>query len=315
MAYSNAYINSQDKAILTSIIYSDIFNFPLTRDELWNFFISNNKITKSDFNISIQRLKGKYISEIDGYFCLKNREQIIKIRNRNAPETDRKLIIAKKAAFYLSHIKSILFIGISGGLAMGDVEKEDDIDFFVITKKNTIFKSRFLILGVLQMLNLRRKRKDTDPSDKICVNFMIDEESISFTGERHDVYTAHEILQIIPLYEAQNVFKKFINSNKWVKNFFPNSNDVRKRPTNKLNQNAILSFIFYTLDAIISEKLCKSLQIPLINKHKKNETVTNHILAFNPNDYRVQTLKKMRLKLQELGLLTKDGIFFILSQN
>lgn len=306
MAYSKTHISPQEKAVLTSIAYSDIFNFPLNRDELWKFLISKDKIPKREFESCIQKLESRYIVEKDGYFSLKGREAIIESRKKNALENDGKLKIAKKAAFYLSHIKSILFIGISGGLAMGDVEGGDDIDFFVITKNNTIFKSRFLVLLILQMLGMRRKREDTNPSDKICINFIIDTEKLYFPKERHDVYTAHEIIQIVPLYEAHSTFHKFKESNKWLNNFFPNSREATEITIPKFKKNIIFSIIFFILNVSLSEKLCRLLQSALINKHLKNEIVTNHVLAFNPNDYRVQTLKKLRLKLHELGLLTKD---------
>lgn len=306
MAYSKTHMSPQEKAVLTSIAYSDIFSFPLNSDELWRFLISKNQITKKDFESGVQRLKSTYILEKDGYFCIKGRERIIDGRKKNILENDRKLKIAGKAAYYLSHVKSILFIGISGGLAMGDVEREDDIDFFIITKSNTIFKSRFLILLILQMLGMRRKRQDTNPADKICVNFIIDTEKLYFPKQRHDVYTAHEIIQIVPLYEAHNTFHKFIESNKWLNEFFPNSREATKRVAHKFNKNIVLSIISSILDVSLPEKICGLLQSALINMHRKNEIVTNHVLAFNPNDYRVQTLDKLRLKLHELGLLTKD---------
>ncbi len=305
MVYSKKYKNPQAEAIITTIIYSDLFNFPLTKAELWKFLISERKINRRDFEIILQELKEKYITEKDGYFSLKKKEKIIERRKENQQEVENKLKIAVKAAYYLSYISSILFIGISGGLAMGDVDKADDIDFFVITKKNSIFKSRFLILCMLQMLNIRRKRQDLNPTDKICVNYMIDSKSLTFYDERRDLYTAHEILQIVPLYDKKDTFQKFVMSNEWVSNFFPNAKDVGKKAKLEQKKSFILTFIFYILNTVLSEGLCRHLQMILINKHKKNEIVTNHVLAFNPNDYRVRTLRELRLRLHELGLLTK----------
>ncbi|HUQ85735.1 MAG TPA: hypothetical protein VM077_05400 [Candidatus Limnocylindrales bacterium] len=305
MAYNNAHFSPHEEAILTSIIYSDIFDFPLTRDELWKFLITEKKITKNNFEKALEDLKEKYIYEKDGYFSLKTNRKIIERRKRNSEEVSKKLEIAERAAFYISHIPSVLFVGISGGLAMGDVEEDDDIDFFIITKRNTIFKSRLLILFVLQLLNLRRKRQEIDSKDKVCVNYLIDELNISFSKAKHDVYTAHEILQIKPLHNVDEIYQIFLTVNKWIKNYLPNAGGSFEKITIHTKKFIHIKLFFYIIDKMLSEKLCRFIQILLINKHIKNEIVTNHVLAFNPNDYRVQTLTKLRLKMRELGLLTK----------
>ncbi|HVF69178.1 MAG TPA: hypothetical protein VNA13_01290 [Xanthomonadales bacterium] len=333
MAYSKPSTNPHEQAILTSIIYSDIFNFPLTKSELWKFLISEKKISRISFEKTLKKLSttnrhsGKRetsasripndrsqsdpgqarmtnkISHKDTYYCLAGQEKIIDGRRKNKAEAVRKLKIAQKATLYLSHIPSILFIGISGGLAMGDVEPTDDIDIFVITKKNTIFKSRLLILFLLQLLNLRRRRNDANPTDKICVNYLIDEESLSFSKKKHDVYTAHEILQIKPLYDVKSTFGSFLESNKWINSFFPNAKKTEGKNI-QINKIFTLKLSLHILNIIIPEKLGRFVQMIFINKHRKSEIVTNHVLAFHPNDYRVQTLDKLRLKLHELGLLT-----------
>jgi hypothetical protein len=106
---------------------------------------------------------------------------------------------------------------------LGDADKEDDIDFFIITKKDTLFKTRLLVLLALQLLGLRRKRLEKNPADKICVNFLIDETKLSFSKDKRDIYTAHEILQIKPLFFRDNIYSRFLKANTWVYNFLPNA--------------------------------------------------------------------------------------------
>src|SRR3989344_5162093 len=125
-------------AILKSLAYSDIFDFPLTKEELWKFLISDKLIQKRLFEESLGKLIGKQVSNKNGYLFLSNREKIADRRKANVQEVEKKLQIAKKAASYLSYIPSILFIGLSGGLAMSDAEPSDDIDFFIITKKQKL---------------------------------------------------------------------------------------------------------------------------------------------------------------------------------
>src|SRR5438067_429922 len=108
-----------EHAILTTLLYSDIFNFPLTKDELWQLLISKRKIERSSFEKALQCHceERTHLSYQDGYYCLSGRERIIRNRIENLPQVQKKLQIAKRAAFHLSYIPTIYFIGISGGLA------------------------------------------------------------------------------------------------------------------------------------------------------------------------------------------------------
>jgi hypothetical protein len=47
------------------------------------------------------------------------------------------------------------------------------------------------------------------------------------------------------------------------------------------------------------------LQMRWMHQHQTNETISKHVLAFHPVDYRTKTLKHLRLKMHQLGLLTK----------
>lgn len=306
-------LSESEKAILKTLAYSDIFNFPLTKDEIWKFLISDKKVSRTSFekalnllsrsNNSARRVTG--ICLVDNYFCLDGQEATVVERVANAEYVEKKLKIAAKAAGYLSCIPSILFIGISGGLAMGDANKGDDIDFFVITKKNTIFKTRLFILCMLQLLGFRRKRLEKNPTNKICVNFLIDEKKLYFPPDKHDVYIAHEIVQIKPLFERDNTFSKFLKVNEWIRNFLPNSIGIKSEINQRVKINKILQFICSMIDFLSVEGVWRYIQIAYMKNHMREEVVTKHTMAFNPNDYRVYTLRKLRLKLRELGLLTK----------
>lgn len=298
-----------EQAVLKTLLYSDIFDFPLSRNELWEFLVTRKNIGKELFTQILDNLTASgQIFHMNGYFCIAGRKKIIDKRQENLPEVEKKLGIARKAAYYLSYIPTIKFIGISGGLAMYDVDAEDDIDFFIITKRKTLFMTRIWILGFLQFLKLRRVRSDKNPADKICVNYLIDEENLKFKKDKHDIYIAHEIAQVKPLFERENTGKKFFKTNQWIKQFFPNADTlidthILPRKTSASNSFKFLGFIM-NLRPVSS--FLEWLQIRYIKRHQTIEMVSNHAIAFHPYDYRVQTLKELKLRFQQLGLLTKE---------
>ena len=61
------------------------------------------------------------------------------------------------------------------------------------------------------------------------------------------------------------------------------------------------SVIFNTF----TEFLTRFLQMSIMKRHQSIETISKHVLAFHPYDYRLKTLKQMKLKMLQFGLLTK----------
>jgi hypothetical protein len=301
-----------ERSILTTVLYSDIFSFPLTKDELWRFLISRTAIKRLDFDKSLKTMQKDIVSQ-DGFYALKNREAIIRKRIKNLHEVEKKKLLALRAAGKLSIIPSILFIGLSGGLAAGNVTKKDDIDFVIITKKNTLFISRLLIIFLLQFFGVRRSRNQKKTADTICVNLLFDETALDGFANKKDIYTAREIAQMIPLFERGDIYKKFMTSNSWIQSYLPNFfpsrhklSSLRKQRTNFLRVSRFRGKdgdkIFFNP---LTEFFFRFLQTNYMKGHITSEIVTGQVLAFHPNDYRVEILRKLRLKMLEFGLLTK----------
>src|SRR5258706_253206 len=106
MQSNNLILQSDEQAILKTFLYSDIFDFPLTRDELWRFLISDKKMSKESFDTSLQGLSGMIVFK-NGFYSLKGKEHNILKRKKNGKEVHKKMQIARKAAYYLSFIPTV----------------------------------------------------------------------------------------------------------------------------------------------------------------------------------------------------------------
>lgn len=166
------------------------------------------------------------------FFCLIGRKEIVLRRVANSQETPRKLKIARKAAGILSILPTVRLIGISGSLAMENAKKDDDIDLFIITANGTLWITRLLALLVLKFAKLKVRRfGDEGVKDKLCLNLWVDEDNMGFS-QRADIYTAHEVAQTKVLFEREETYRKFIEVNKWVGEFFPNILDSKRSLAN-----------------------------------------------------------------------------------
>lgn len=289
------------KSILQTLVYSDIFDYPLSKDEIWKFWIGK-KVDKKTFDKFLKGNLPKRIVFRNNFYCLFGREKIVQTRLEREKESEKKLGIAKKIIKLLSFIPTIHFIAISGALALKNSHKDDDIDLFVITSKGSLWLSRFIIIVILSLLGYYRRRNESKVSNKICLNMLIDESALSFPKSRQNLYTAHEIVQMMPVFERNNVYNRFISTNKWVGKFLPNA--FVDRGTTQINtRNYAESFISVFLRKVqrfsALEHLAKAVQLLSIRKHQTTETISDNFLAFHPFDYKEKVLSEYKKRLKQ----------------
>ncbi len=211
-----------EKAILKTIIYADVFNFPLKGWEIHKWLIGA-KCSLIQIQQVISRLvkKGK-IQELKGYYFLPGRKALVARRINCFPQSRMLLGRAKLVAIIFKIIPWVKLIGVSGALSMENAGAKDDIDLFVVTAKNRLWTSRLLMLGVLGILRLRRKSSDSkrQAAGKVCLNLILEEDRLE--QKRQDLYTAHEVLQMKLLWQRDNMYEKFLEINAWVFKFLPN---------------------------------------------------------------------------------------------
>lgn len=287
-------MSRRSSLLINTLLYSDVFDYPLRKDEIWKHLISPKKISKNNFTEEL--LKTKSITLRNDFFCILKNEKNIKKRLIREKESLLKIDLAKKIAKKLSIVPWILLIGISGSLALKNAKKEDDIDFFVITSKNSLWKTRFFMILILKALGAHRGKNSKKITNKICLNLIISEDAISFPKERRDLYTAHEIVQIMPILNRDQTFEKFLKANDWVKKYMPNClEDFKKNPRlNSNNKKSKKKQTFKFFDSFF-----KKIQMISIKRSLSTETITDNFLAFHPFDYRNKILAEYYKKIKD----------------
>jgi hypothetical protein len=217
-----------DQACLASIFYHDLFDFPLTSLELikWRGGKYFPKIKKT-FEIEVK----------DGFYFLKGKEKNVPLRIIKKRIARRKNKIAFKAASLLNDVPWIKFVGITGTLAMENAERGADIDLLIITNKGTLWLSRILSFISLSLLGIPLRRAgEKEVEDKICLNMWLEEGNFTWSKKERNVYTAHEICQIVPLINKEKIYQEFLFKNNWIKNFWPNAVRIKKVKLAKRNK-------------------------------------------------------------------------------
>lgn len=212
------------KAILKTLAYADIFDFPLKKDELWLWLIAEDNRQqkgkdKKAFEQALKKLiKAGRCQQDSGFYFLPGRKKIVSLRRKREKASLPKIKKAKKVARILKSIPWIKLIGITGGLARRNSDESDDIDLFFITSKDRLWLSRGFIVFLLSLLGLYRRQGKI--KDMICPNLLVSEQALEM--KPCDLFTAHEAALMKPIFERGETYQKFLVANLWLKKFLPN---------------------------------------------------------------------------------------------
>ncbi len=291
---------SMEKAILKTLIYSDIFDYPLKVYEIHKWLIGK-KIAFQSLEKTLITLseKGK-IGNKKNYFFLKGRESLVKAREQKEKQSKNFFLKAEISVLFLKLIPTLKLVGISGGLALNNADSSDDIDLFLITAKNRLWISRILVIFILDLLRVRRKAKMKGKSvaGKICLNILIEDDKLEQINK--DIFVAHEVLQMKVLWQRSGVYSKFLSDNAWVFEFLPNWIGPSESEGDRLQNAKHFDKGGKKQKSFLLENLAKKFQLRIMQKPQGLERIENGGLYFHPNDVRPQVLKEYRQRLKTM---------------
>ncbi len=218
MIQNNAYeqaiipltISQNAISVLSTLIYFDIFHYPLTATEV---FERSTQYKIENTSIALQELQEhKIVFCINGFYCLHNKEQLVNSRLTANAYAAKSLQKAKLVSKLIKHFPYVRAIMLSGSIAKNYMDEQSDIDYFIITAPNRLWVCRLFFVLVQKVIFLNRYKY-------FCYNYMVDENHITITDK--SFYTAIEASTVLPVYNL-NMYNRFIQENLWMKDYFPN---------------------------------------------------------------------------------------------
>ena len=276
-------VSSLDPGQIASLIYHDLFDFPLNSAELYEWSLKEVDLLRSHQQIKIGK---KW-----GYFFIQNRKQIVAKRLVRKIISEVKTEKAKKYVGVLRFIPTIQMIGITGTLAMKNADENSDIDLMIITKKRRLWFTRAVVLIMAKVFQIPLRRfVEKKQKDRLCLNVWLDESDLSWGKNKRNIFTAHEIAQIRPLVNKDNTYEKFLRKNSWFKNYWPNAvKDIRiieyKNNGGIKIKIFLISKYLNILISLLFESLAFKLQYKYMKEKITKETVTSTRALFHPNDW------------------------------
>jgi acetolactate synthase small subunit len=284
-----------EKAILKTLIYADIFDYPMLSHEIHKWLIGKKATIEQTEKVLKKLVKNKKIVLKQGVYFLRRRHELVKIRQEREKVSQSYYVKAQWIVRLFKIIPWIQLVGISGSLAMRNASKTDDIDLFVISRSNRVWLTRVFTALILELVGERRQREASkkESQSKICLNLLVSEDAL--VQSKQNLYIAHEILQLKVLWERSKTYQKFLEVNEWTTNFLPNwigISAVEKRISPGLRKNWIL------FDYL--EKIVEFLQRRYMGKLSGNEQVGHQLLYFHPEDQGAAILEKYSKRIKKI---------------
>jgi hypothetical protein len=201
------------RAILHTLAYADIFDYPLTVREVHRY-LTGVKASHEEVSQALNdvRLWQGLITRTESCFTCFGREALIKTRTRRKSASKRLWKDAKLYAAILTRLPFVRMVAVTGSLAMNNINEKGDIDYFIVTAPGRLWTCRALVVLIVRIARLF--------GVSLCPNYFIAESALALSD--HSLYAAHELVQMIPL-SGIEIYNEMRRLNPWTDEYLPNA--------------------------------------------------------------------------------------------
>ena len=202
---------AQELAVLRSVTYAALFDYPLTLAQLHTSLIGvrADADTVAAWWRSSDLLQAT-IDHQDGLYFPSGRRDLLRTRARREALSRGLLDRDRRILSVVAGMPFVRMVALSGSLAHLNAEASADLDFFVITAPHRVWSVTLFLLVIARLFGWRRR---------LCLNYVISEEALSV--EPGDLFSANQIIHLRPIL-GHRLFARFVSANPFVREIYPN---------------------------------------------------------------------------------------------
>jgi hypothetical protein len=197
-------------AVCATIIYADLFDFALDETEIDRDLLFVDAEPEETAAAIHRQLRSGRLTSRAGLVTLPGREELVDLRRLAKRRTAEIWPVARRFGDLLATLPFVRGVGVTGSLAADNPRIGADIDYLVIAAPHRLWLAR---AGAIGLVRYARRIGST-----ICPNYLLTTTSLPL--EQADLYTAHELLQTVPL-AGPEAFRAFLAANTWTSCFLP----------------------------------------------------------------------------------------------
>ncbi|MEK7123089.1 MAG: hypothetical protein AAB855_04530 [Patescibacteria group bacterium] len=310
-----------EKAILRTIAFFDLFDYPLTDSEIAKFLFVKDQdgvfgVRDVRRALSSSLFLASRLEEVDGVYGLTGRAVALSIGRRERwVMAYRKYRRAKRIARLLARLPFVRMICVCNTLGLSAARDESDIDLFIVARAEHLWTVRLLCTGLVHALGLRPQPGRT--RDAMCLSFYVSDTALDLSGLqlsdwKPDLYLAYWITWCVPIYD-DNTYDRFFASNAWIRQILPGVIPHRPITRRCVRLGRVGRALKSVSEGIFAPRVFESgaravqyrLFPPAIRNHMNQNggvVVSPSILKFHINDRRQEIKERFLKKCEKLGV-------------
>jgi hypothetical protein len=204
-------LSDAERAIVRSVLYASLFDYPLTLAQLRQTLIESEQ-TATEILAAYagsDALRAAIDSQ-DGFFFPAGRDWLITERRRREARSRRFIASHRLLLALISALPYVRLVALSGSIAHMNLEGSGDLDLFIVTRGRRVWSVTVAIVLLAKLLGRRKT---------LCANFVVADSALRF--EPQDLFSASQIIHLKPLI-GRDVYRRLLADNPFVARFYPN---------------------------------------------------------------------------------------------
>ena len=197
------------QAVLQAVLYSDIFDFPLTVREVHRYL--PGIVASYEDVCEVLSAEDRFVKTGD-YVTLAGREYLVNVREEREDRSKKLFPYALKYGRIIGRLPFVRMVALTGSLAVRNVSGNIDLDYMLVTRPGRLWTARAFSLLFGRFTKIL--------GHTVCPNLIVSENYLEW--HQRDLYTAREFSQMIPI-SGREIYRKLMRANGWIKDFLPNA--------------------------------------------------------------------------------------------
>ncbi len=296
-------INSLNKAILATVVWFDVLDYPLTVAEIARYLYwpkHTKPVATHDIENALESnyLKARLASQ-NGFYFLVGHNQLVTLRAQRHNITIPYWKKATKVARRLQAVPFLDSLALCNLFAFNNKKTTSDIDTFIVVRDGRIWTARFLATALTAFLG--QWRHGHNVAGQLCLSFYLTDRDMSLNSiksEPYDIYLNYWIASLGWIIEGKRN-EDFMLANSWIAsdmpNYFPRK-EVQLRVADSRVARAIRKTGEFILDNRIGdwvESVLRKMQLKKMGITAQatqlagqGVVVNDHMLKFHEEDRR-----------------------------
>lgn len=235
-----------EHAIAQTLAYGDIFDYAMTAAEIHRYLTGvSAPLSAVRAALEVASAPGGWIEREGVYHTLAGRRALAQTRLARSRAAERLWPLAQKFGRHIARLPFVRMVAVTGSLAVDNVAEHADLDYLVVTSRGRLWICRAILV-------LLARVPASIIGSKICFNYVVALTGQSLAFEERNLYTAHEVAQMVPL-AGRKAYEQLRRQNDWVLDFLPNACGAParagavRRPTSTIFGFSALSMAVETL--------------------------------------------------------------------